>query len=52
MSDDEHGAWPAILAGDAPGAACFHELDLGPAPTDPADARALAKTRVFEIGCP
>ena len=52
MSDDEHGAWPAILAGGAPGAECFHELDLGPAPTDPADARALAKTRVFEIGCP
>ena len=52
MSDSEHGAWPAILAGGAPGAACFHELDLGPAPTDPADARAIAKTRVFEIGCP
>ena len=52
MSDDQHGSWPAVLAGDAPGAACFHELDLGPPPTDPADARALGKTRVFEIGCP
>ncbi|HSS35245.1 MAG TPA: hypothetical protein VLR93_03140 [Patescibacteria group bacterium] len=52
MSDDDHGSWPGILATDAPGAACFHELDLGPAPTDPADARAFAKTRVFEIGCP
>ena len=52
MSDDEHGAWPGILAGSAPGANCFHELDLGPAPVDPADARAFGKTRVFEIGCP
>ena len=52
MSDDEHGAWPEILAGSAPGASCFHELDLGPPPVDPADARAFGKTRVFEIGCP
>ncbi len=52
MSDDEHGDWPAILASGAPDADCFHELDLGAAPTDPADARAMAKTRVFEIGCP
>ncbi len=52
MSADDHGAWPAILATSAPGAACFHELDLGPAPTDPADARAIGQTRVFQIGCP
>ncbi len=53
MSSDEHGRWPAVLADTTtPGVNCFHELDLGPAPTDPADARALAKTRVFEIGCP
>ncbi len=51
MMDDEHGAWPDVLAGSAPGADCFHALDLGPLPSDPADARALAKARVFEIGC-
>jgi len=52
MSDDEHGVWPEILAGSAPGADCFHELDLGPPPVDPVDARAFGKTRAFEIGCP
>jgi hypothetical protein len=52
MSDDQHGQWPAILASAAPDVGCFHELDLGAAPTDPADTRAMAKTRVFEIGCP
>ncbi len=51
MSDDQHGIWPAILSSAAPDAACFSELDLGPAPTDPVDARAVAKTHVFEIGC-
>ncbi len=50
--EDDHGTWPAILATDAPGADCFHELDLGPAPSDAHDARILARTRVFEIGCP
>lgn len=50
--DADHGRWPAILATDAPGAACFHELNLGPAPSDLDDARILARTRVFEIGCP
>jgi hypothetical protein len=50
--EDDHGTWPAILATAAPGAACFHELDLGPAPSDPHDARILARTKVFEIGCP
>jgi hypothetical protein len=49
---DDHGGWPAILATDAPGAACFHELDLGPAPSDPDEARILGRIRVFEIGCP
>jgi len=52
MSDDDHGDWPAILASSAADAGCFHELDLGPPPSDPADSQALAKTRVFEIGCP
>jgi hypothetical protein len=51
MSDDDHGSWPAVLATTAPDAGCFHELDLGPPPSDPADARVMAKTRVFEIGC-
>ncbi|MDP9483096.1 MAG: hypothetical protein M3P84_07740 [Chloroflexota bacterium] len=52
MTDDEHGRWPAVLASAEPGVECFHELDLGPPPSDPADARSVAKTRVFEIGCP
>jgi hypothetical protein len=52
MTDDEHGRWPAVLTSSAPGAACFHEVDLGAPPSDPADARYLAKTHVFEIGCP
>jgi hypothetical protein len=51
MTDDEHGRWPAVLSSRAPGVDCFHEVDLGPPPSDPADARSLAKTRVFEIGC-
>ncbi len=51
MTDEEHGRWPAVLATAAPGVDCFHELDLGPPPSDPADAGSLAKTRVFEIGC-
>ena len=51
MTDQEHGRWPTVLASTAPGVECFHELDLGPLPSDPADARSLAKTRVFEIGC-
>jgi hypothetical protein len=52
MMGEEHGAWPGILSGSAAGTNCFHELDLGPAPADPSDARAIAKARVFEIGCP
>jgi hypothetical protein len=52
MTDDDHGRWPAVVASAVPSADCFHELDLGPPPSDPADARSLAKTRVFEIGCP
>jgi hypothetical protein len=51
MTDDDHGRWPAVLTLAAPGASCFHELDLGAPPSDPADARSLAKTHVFEIGC-
>ena len=49
--EDDHGGWPAVLGTDAPGAACFHPLDLGPLPSDPTDARVLGRTRVFEIGC-
>ena len=50
MAKPEHGAWPAILDGPAPGAACFHEVAL-PVPDDPADAAAIAGMRVFRIGC-
>jgi hypothetical protein len=46
----DHGRWPGILATDAPGAACFSEVDLG-LPADPASAGAFAGTHVFEIGC-
>ena len=51
LSSADHGRWPAVLASGTPGATCFQELNLG-RPTDPADARAIAGTRVFEIGCP
>jgi hypothetical protein len=50
VAKPEHGAWPAILDGSAPGAACFHEVAL-PVPEDPADAAAIAGMRVFRIGC-
>jgi len=45
----EHGRWPAVLDGDAPGVSCFRELDLGPGPAGEADP--LAGTRAFEIVC-
>ena len=51
MSSDEHGPWPAVLAGGDPDAACFREVDLGTA-GDPADAAALEGTRLWEIVCP
>jgi hypothetical protein len=47
---DTHGSWPAVLASGAAQAGCFHEIQLG-TPSDPAAARALAGTRLFEIGC-
>jgi hypothetical protein len=47
---DEHGSWPAVLAAGGPQADCFHEIQLG-TPSDPAAARVLAGTRVFQIGC-
>lgn len=46
----DHGRWPQVLDGGAPGASCFHELDLGPGPSPGPDP--LAETRVFEIVCP
>jgi hypothetical protein len=46
----DHGRWPGVLATDAPGAACFSEIDLG-RPADAANALVLAGTRVFEIVC-
>ena len=44
----EHRHWPADVDAGAPGAECFREIDLGPAPRgdDP-----LAETRVFEVVC-
>ena len=47
---DEHGSWPAILAAGGPQVDCFHEIALG-TPLDPAAAKVLAGTRVFQIGC-
>jgi hypothetical protein len=51
MSSDDRGSWPAILATSAPGADCFHPIPLE-MPADPADAKALETTRVWEIVCP
>ena len=47
----ERGSWPAALSGGDPKAACFHEMVL-PQPSDPADAAAVAGTRVWRIACP
>jgi hypothetical protein len=47
---DEEGSWPAILDSGAPGASCFREIDLGPAPDGGADP--LAGVRAFEVVCP
>ena len=47
---DDHGAWPAILDGSDPAAACFEEVLL-PVPDDPADAAAIEAFRVFRIEC-
>jgi len=44
----EHRHWPADVDAGAPGAECFREIDLGPAP--PGDD-PLAETRVFEVVC-
>lgn len=51
VASDEGRAWPDRLVPGAPGAECFRGLDLG-TPADPADAKALAGTRVFLVGCP
>jgi hypothetical protein len=45
-----HGSWPDILDTNAPGADCFHELDLGPGPVGATDP--IADARVFEVVCP
>ena len=50
VTTQDRGAWPAVLDGPAPAAACFHEVLL-PVPDDPADASAIAGIRVFRIGC-
>jgi hypothetical protein len=45
----EHGAWPAVLDGDDPDAACFREIDIA----NPGSSEdILAETRAFEIVCP
>ncbi|HVA86896.1 MAG TPA: hypothetical protein VNF73_11355 [Candidatus Saccharimonadales bacterium] len=51
MSSDEHGRWPGVLQSSDPNAACFRPVDLG-APSDPAAAKALRGTLVFELVCP
>jgi hypothetical protein len=47
---NDHGAWPAILDGGDPAAACFEEVLL-PIPDDPVDAAAIEGIRVFRIEC-
>jgi hypothetical protein len=46
-----HGAWPAILDADAPGADCFEEMEIGTS-SRPELAHALDETRVFRLICP
>jgi 4-amino-4-deoxy-L-arabinose transferase-like glycosyltransferase len=43
--------WPAVIDRRAPLSQCFEEIDIG-TPSEPADAEALAGTRVFRIVCP
>ena len=50
VTGDEHGRWPGVLDSATPDAACFRELDLGPATAGGTDP--LADTRAFEIICP
>jgi hypothetical protein len=49
IEKEEHGRWPAVLAGDDPAAACFRELALPPTALDDSTARTL---RVYRIECP
>jgi hypothetical protein len=51
INGTEHGGWPAVLDAGGPGSVCFTPVDIG-TPADPADARALADTRVYRISCP
>lgn len=51
MSRDDHGRWPAVLASNAPGAACFRPVPLSTGP-DPTAASALSGTRVWKVVCP
>jgi hypothetical protein len=43
--------WPSVIDNHAPMSECFDEIDIG-VPPDPADAAAVAGTRVFRIVCP
>ncbi|MDQ2965515.1 MAG: hypothetical protein M3R57_06675 [Chloroflexota bacterium] len=47
----QHTLWPEILDRGGPGTECFDEVVLG-TPADPAQAAALAGTRVFRLVCP
>jgi hypothetical protein len=47
----QHTLWPDVLDAGGPGTECFDEVALG-TPTDPAQAAALAGTRVFRLVCP
>lgn len=47
----QHTLWPDVLDAGGPGTECFDEVALG-TPADPAQAAALAGTRVFRLVCP
>ena len=50
LTDPEGKHWPADLAAGLPGAECFSPIDLGSYAGPGSDP--LAKTTVYEIGCP
>jgi hypothetical protein len=53
VAKPDHGAWPAVLDGPDPNAACFEEVELPirAGSTDPLAAEAVADIRVFRIVC-
>jgi hypothetical protein len=51
LAGGDRGIWPDVLGSGDPAAACFTPLAL-PVPADPADAAAVAGSRVYRIACP